>query len=228
MDEIAARLQEIERQLAGHSYCEGRWRPLLAEVRKLPRERRRALAEGLTRVSDALHRRRGRGTLPVELGVAIALGATALGAGLLRAGLRNGSDAALIAAAAVWGFAFEPLLKLGVGRLIGVRYSYAYLCGVPRFKMQTGSFVAAPRGARVALHLSGTLGSPLGVYLVWRAVPPNLPLAARVCGIAFWATLMNVSTFFFWLAGVRRLLGIPLRMSSGAAAAEELLEALSR
>jgi hypothetical protein len=228
MDEIAARLQAIERQLDANAYRVGAWRELLAEIRKLPRDRRLGLAADVNRVSDRLHLRRSRRTLPFGLAIGIALLAAAGGALLLRAGLEARSDAAVIAAAIFWGFAFQPLLKVGVGRLFGVRYSHAYVYGVPRFKMRHGAFLAAPRWTRIAVHLSGTLGSPLGIYLVWRTVPPTMPLAERVCAVSFWATLFNVSTFFFWLAGMRRLLGIPLRMSSGGAAAEELLEAIGR
>lgn len=227
MDEIMARLRAIEWELDAGAYRPGPWQKLLAQVRKLPRDHRLALAADISRVSDKLHLRGGRRTLPFWIGITGGVLATAVGAVLLRSGLESRSDGAVIAAATIWGFTFEPLLKVGIGLLLGVRYSYAYVQGVPRFKMRLGSYLAVPRSARIALQFSGTIGSPLGVYLVWVPAAPTLPVAARVCAVAFWATLFNVSTFFLWLAGVRRLAAIiPLRMSSGGAAAQELLEGL--
>ena len=227
MDEITTRLRGIERELDAGAYHPGTWQHLLAQVRSLPLDQRLVLASDLDRVSDKLHWRGGRRTIPFWLGVGCALVATAAGAALLRNGLEGDSDGAVIAVAAIWGFTFEPLVKVGVGLLLGVRYSYAYVHGVPRFKMRLGSYLALPRSARVVLHLSGTIGTPLGIYLVWIVAAPRLPFAAGVCVVAFWATLFNMRTFFFWLAGVRKLATvIPLRMSSGGAAAQELLEGL--
>ena len=229
MSEIAGRLRAIERELDAGDYRPGGWQKLLVQAQDLPRDQRVFLAADISRVSDKLHLRHGRRTLPFWIGIAGGVLATAGGAVLLSSGLESRSDAAVIAAATIWGFTFEPLFKVATGLLLGLRYSYVYLHGVPRFKMCLGSYLSLPRSARIALHLAGTIGSPLGVYLVWAAASSGPPLAARVCAIAFWATLFNVSTFFFWLAGVRRLAGIiPLRISSGGAAAEELLEGIGR
>jgi hypothetical protein len=181
MDEIMARLRAIECELDAGAYRPGPWRELVARVRRLPHDHRLALAADVSRVSDEFHLRFGRRTLPFWVGIAGAVLATAVGAVLLRGGLERRSDGAVIAAATIWGFTFEPLLKVGVGLLLGVRYSYAYVDGVPRFKMRFGSYLAVRRSARIALHFSGTMGSPLGVYLVWVAAAPGLPVAARVC-----------------------------------------------
>ena len=227
MDEIIARLRAVDWELNAGAYRPGGWQKLLAQARNLPRDRRLALAADLSRVSDKLHLRHGRRTLPFWIGIAGGVLATAGGAVLLSSGLESRSDGAVIAAAVIWGFTFEPLLKVGTGLLLGVRYSYVYVHGVPRFKMRLGDYLALPRWARIALHLSGTIGSPVGVYFVWAFASPGLPVAARVCAVLFWATLFNVSTLLLWLAGVRRLAAIvPLRMSSGGAAAQELLEGL--
>ena len=139
MDEVRAQLREIENQLDAGAYRTGAWQPFLSQVRMLPRDQRLTLAPDLTRVSDKLHLRQGRPTLPFGIGIAAMLVVTAIGAVLLRGGLERHSNAAVIAAALIWWFAFEPLVKVGVGLLLGLRYGYAYIDGVPRFKMRLGS-----------------------------------------------------------------------------------------
>ncbi len=49
-------------------------------------------------------------------------------------------------------------------RALGIAYDYAYLFHIePRFKMSYGTYLAAPRWARIVFHLSGIVGSPLGL-----------------------------------------------------------------
>ncbi|MFQ5664965.1 MAG: hypothetical protein ACE5I7_00885 [Candidatus Binatia bacterium] len=228
MQELRAKLASIERSLDAGGYRPGTWQTFVRRVQNRPRSERVALAAGISRVSQKLHRRTGRRTLPVAVAVALELAATALGAVLLAVGLRSRSSTAVLGAAAVWVVTFEPLLKLLVGTVLGVRYDYAYLRGIePRFKMRYGTYVAAARAGRIVLHLSGTIGSPLAAWLVRRLVGPTLVAAAAVCGVTFWALVaLNGALFVAGLAGVRRIGGIPVGVSSGGAAAVEIRQAL--
>src|SRR5947209_3637448 len=110
-----------------------------------------------------------------------------LGGVLIVLAIHNHSNLLALVAAAIWTMTFQPLLKIAVGYLLGVEYEYAYLYGVePRFKMRFGDYIAAPRWARIVLHLSGTLGSPLGAWLVKVCLPSDLNLAIGVCEGIFW------------------------------------------
>jgi hypothetical protein len=160
-------------------------------------------------------------------GVGIELAATAVGGGLLAVGLHHRSNAAVIVAALIWITTFEPLVKVSVGWLLGIRYDYAYVRGIePRFKMRYGTYFAAPRAVRVVLHLAGTIGSPLSAWLVGRLARPTLPLAGTVCTVAFWAVVaFNALLFFAALAGFRHLGRTRLNVSSGGVAGAELRDA---
>src|SRR5262249_38713708 len=148
---------------------------------------------------------------------------------VLALGARHQSNLLVIVSAVIWTIAFQPLLKVAVGYLLGVRYQYAYLYGVePRFKMCFGEYLAQPRYARLLLHLSGTVGSPLGAWLPTLFVDPSLRIAVYVCWGLFWSVVaINVAGFVAVLTGVRARIGpVSLRDSSGGAAALELREAL--
>jgi hypothetical protein len=135
----------------------------------------------------------------------------------------------VIVSAVLWTTAFQPLIKVAVGYLLGVRYEYAYLYGIePRFKMRFGQYLAQARYVRLLLHLSGTIGSPIGAWLPTVFVDPSLRIAIYVCWGLFWTVVViNVAGFVAVLTGVRSRVGsIRLRDSSGGAAALELREAL--
>src|SRR6202011_6332563 len=102
---------------------------------------------------------------------------------------------------------FQPLVKIAVGYLLGVEYEYAYLYGVePRFKMRFGDYIAAPRWARIVLHLSGTIGSPLGAWLAKVCLPTDLSIAIMVSAAIFWIVIaVNITSFLVALAGVKKL-----------------------
>ena len=133
-----------------------------------------------------------------------------------------------ILAAGILAMTFQPLVKIGLGYLLGVGYEYVYFNGAePRFKMRFGDYLAAPRWARILLHLSGTLGSPLGVWLVQICLPSDLRIAAYVCWVVFWILVaVNAVGFLVALAGVRKLGPMKASASSGGVAATELREAL--
>jgi hypothetical protein len=123
---------------------------------------------------------------------------------------------------------FQPLLKVLTGTVLGIRYAYAYLLGPePRFKMRFGSYIAAPRAARVLFHLSGTIGSPLGAWLPTRFLGPSLRPASTFCWILLAiVVIINVVPLALALSGLQRIGPIRLSLGSAASAALEIREAL--
>ena len=56
----------------------------------------------------------------------------------------------------------QPLVKVTLGLLLGVRYAYAYLWYVePRFKIRYSTYIALTPRRRVLLNLTGSIGTPL-------------------------------------------------------------------
>jgi hypothetical protein len=228
-DALSDQIVAIEREVDANSYRAGTWARLVNEVRALPIAERRHVAELLSRVSRKLHGRSGRGTISVRAGYLAEVGLAIAGAVVLALGARHQSNLLVIVSAVIWTIVFQPLIKVAVDYLLGLRYEYAYLYGVePRFKMCFGQYLAQPRYARLLLHLSGTIGSPTGAWLPTLFVDPSLRIAVYVCWGLFWTVvLINVAGFVAVLTGVRSRVGsIRLRDSSGGAAALELREAL--
>ena len=225
---IRDRIASIEREIDEARYRPGPWDRLLKDARMLPRADRTPLAADISRVSSKLHRRDGKRTVSFATGLAIEIGLTLLGAILILFAGRAPSNVGAIIAASIWVMTFQPLVKIAVGYLLGIEYEYAYLYGVePRFKMRYGDYLAAPRWARILLHLSGTIGSPLGAWLPIVCIPNDLWVAIDVCRVIFWIVVaVNVASFFIALAGVRSLGPFKASHSSGGTAALELREAL--
>src|ERR1041384_5855033 len=119
----------IEHDLDTHRYRSGLWTQFVRLVQQRSQVERMILAADISRVSEKLHRRHGQRTLPISLGVGLELLATTLGAGLLVVGLHTASTVAVLAAAVMWITTFEPLVKMTVGSLLGIRYDYGYLYG---------------------------------------------------------------------------------------------------
>lgn len=230
MDDLRAQLEAIERALDAGQYRPGPWERFLRLARNRTRRERQALAADVSRVSEKVHRRGGLRTVSVGAGVALELAATALGGLFLALGIRLALNVGVLLAGAIWITTFEPLVKIAVGLVLGIRYDYAYLRGgEPRFKMRHGTCLAAPRATRIALHLSGTVGSPLAAWLVGRIAGPFLRLGGTICRVAVWVLVgVNVALFSAALAGRRRLGPLRLRISSGGVAGAELREALGR
>jgi hypothetical protein len=226
MGELGRELAAIEADLDAGRYRAGAWQGFVRRARRRPREERRALAADVSRVSRKLHARQGLRTVSLSAGIGLELLATAVGGAAVAIGCVARSNLAVLAAAAIWVTTFEPLVKIVVGALLGVRYEYAYLRGVePRFKMRYGTYLAAPRWARIIVHLAGTVGSPLAAWLVSVLARPRLALAASVCGAVSWALLaFNALFFCAALIGLRRIGPIRLSTTSGGTAAVELRE----
>ncbi len=183
------------------------------------------MSDDVSRVGDKIHRRNHPATLPLWIGLSLELVAVVAGVLMVDVGLRRALPGMVLVAAAILAVAVQPLLKVAVGYVVGIRYSYVYVSGVePRVKMRYGTYLAATRWRRVVVHLSGTVGSPLALCWVGLAASNDLPDAAAICWVLFWILVaVQVVLFLVVLAGARR--SGPLGMahsSSGGSAAREL------
>ena len=225
--DLGSRLDKIEAQLGVGTYKPGPWAALIRELKALPSDERAPFARGVTRVSTKLHQRRHPRHLSLALGLLLEVAATVVGAFLLQRGLADRSNWLVLAAAAVLLTTFQPLIKVTVGLLLGIRYSYFFLERFePRVKMKYGSYLVAESWRRVVVHLAGAIGSPLALAWVYWEAGDSLPLASTLC-LAALALLIAVQILIFCLglAGVRRLgSATVVRFSSAGAAAAELRE----
>lgn len=220
---LRAQIAEIESSIDSGTYRPGPWARLLTRARAASASDRLAISPDVTRVSRKLHLRRGRNTIKAQTGLMIELGAVALGDFLLAFGVRVASNVAAIAGMALWVVALQPLIKVATGAALGIRYDYAYLAnGEPRFKMEYGSYLAQPRWARVVLHLSGAVGSPLGAYLAATLTRGQLPAAYWIAIVVFWMiNALNLALLVAGLAAIKRLgVSRAVDTSCGAAGAE--------
>jgi len=228
LSELYQQLVAIEDDLDGGRYRPGPWNSLLRSLRARPQEERAEVAPSVARVSRKLHMRGGRRTINIGVAIGSELVATIVGALLLIWSISRGSNVLAIAGAAIWATTFQPLIKSACGRALGVRYDYGYLYGIePRLKMDYGSYLALSRAARIALHLSGTIGSPLAVLFVQAVVPAQMDLARVLCWYAMWILIaINLVPLLIGLVGIRRIGGMRLRDSSSGAAAAEMREGI--
>ncbi|MFZ1889007.1 MAG: hypothetical protein WAU33_13315 [Candidatus Binataceae bacterium] len=228
-DDLRIGLLQIEHNLNEGHYRPGPWERYIRELKRRPAAARAALCADVNRVSRKLHLRTPRKTIPVRTGVAIELVALVAGAVLLWASVRELSIVLALIGALLWIMTMQPLVKISAAAVLGVGYEYAYLLrGEPRFKMQFGAYVACPRGARVVLHLFGTIGSPLGAWAAARIIRGVLPGTAEVVMAVFWIVVaINVLEFAAGAAGIRRIGSIRTIESSGGAAGLEIYESIS-
>jgi hypothetical protein len=228
LSELRARLNQIETAVDDGAYRSGPWARLARDLKRSPEVERRALAADVSRISRKLHLRAGRRTIPVAAGIALEAAGVIAGGVLLAAAIHGHSPIAAIAGAIFWVTAFQPLFKIAVGYALGVGYEYTYLYGAePRFKMRFGDYLAAPRWARVALHLGGTVGSPLGLWCAAIAIRDELPGTARVFVAAMWMLVaLNAVFFAIGATGAARVGSHRVGDTSGGAAALEIREAL--
>jgi hypothetical protein len=224
--DFSGRLAAIERAVDAGHYRPGPWQALMHDIRNSMFFERAAIADDVSRVSRKLHMRRNRRRLSMQIGLLGEIAATSLGGLLVLAGVASRSNAPAIIGALLWMTAMQPIIKLMVGRGLGVHYDYMYLLGVePRLKMRYGTYLTRPRLFRVIVHLSGTIGSPLAAYLSYLLLYRALPGAADFCLAAFWVLVfINVFNFAAALAGIHRIGPLLLSMTSAGAAAQEIRE----
>ncbi|MGB8412091.1 MAG: hypothetical protein WCE23_04630 [Candidatus Binatus sp.] len=228
--ELRAEIAEIERAIDAGAYRPGPWARLLTRARAASPADRSAISANVSSVSRKLHLRRARNTIRPQIGVIIEIAGVGLGDFLLALGVYESSNVAAIAGMALWVTALQPLVKVMTGTILGVGYDYAYLAhGEPRFKMEYGSYLAQPRWARIALHLSGAIGSPLGAYLAAMLVGDRLAVSYWVAIIVFWmVNVINLVLLLAGIAGIKRLGVSPTIDTSCGAAGAEIREALGR
>lgn len=228
LDGLRAQLAGIERTLNSNTYKSGSWDALLRELRAEPDAVRRSLADDVTRVSRKLHGCNVRATMPFDLALLLEGVGTVLGSVALGLAVAWESTLLAVLGAFAWTSTFQPLVKISVGRALGIAYDYAYLFHVePRFKMCYGTYLAAPRWARIVFHLSGIVGSPLGLATAAVLVAVTLPATASFIWIVFGlVNIGNVVPFVGALAGVRRVGAWRFTIASGGVAGIELREAL--
>jgi hypothetical protein len=206
-EKLRSEISRIEHAIDSGAYRPGPWARLLACARAGSGADRLAISADVTRVSRKLHLRGGRKTISAQTGVTIEAAVIGLGYLLLRLGLYMASNAVAIVGAASWIMAFQPVVKVAAGTALGVGYDYVYLeRGEPRFKMEYGSYLARPRWARIALHLSGAIGSPLGAYLAAMLAYARLPVTYWVAITAFWGVnVINLGLLLTGVAGIKRV-----------------------
>jgi len=227
--ELRAQLEQIEISIDTGSYHPGPWDRFVRAARNQPDAVRATLAEDASRVSRKLHLRNGRATTPLARALLLEGAATVGGAVLLAIGVAAGSFIFGILGAAVWTTTFQPLVKVGTGAWLGINSDYAYLeRGEPRFKIRFGTYLAQPRWKRIVFHLSGIVGSPLGLACSAALIRPVLPGTAKFCMLIFWIIMaVNVVGFVAGLMGHRKLGPMRIATSSGGVAGAESREALN-
>jgi hypothetical protein len=226
--DFSGRLAAIERAIDEGRYRPGPWQALMHDIRNSMFFERAAIADDVSRVSRKLHMLRKRRRLSMQLGLLAEIAATSLAGLFMLAGVATRSNTPAIIGALIWMATFQPLIKLMVGRALGVHYDYMYLLWIePRLKMRYGTYLTRPRLLRVIVHLSGTIGSPVAAYLSYLLLYRALPGAAEFCLAAFWVLVfINVFNLIAGLAAVRRLGPLLLSMTSAGAAAQEIREGL--
>ncbi len=215
------RIQEIQASLDRGDYRRGEWQRLVAELDALNQTDKAALSDAISKTSVKLHQRNNFPAMPF----AMAYGGEWLG--LIAACFLLSIDTLItaIVATGLLGLTLQPLIKITTGLLLGLRYEYAFLWYFePRFKMRYGTYLCLPGGARIVLHLMGSIGTPIALWIGYLAISEHLVWLgyASLFGAVI-AALMQVGAFLAELVGVR--MAGPFRLSqltSPATAAFEL------
>jgi hypothetical protein len=227
-EDLRGRVLEIERAVDDGTYRPGPWQELVRDIRNSMFFERVAVADDVSRVSRKLHMRKRRRWFSMSSGLLLEIAATGLGGTVMMVGVAMRSNWLAFLGALIWMMTFQPLIKLMVGRAIGVHYDYLYLLVFePRLKMRYGTYLSRPRLLRIIVHLAGIIGSPLAAYLTYFMLSHTLPTAAAMCLGAFWVLIaINLVNFVAAIAGSRYLGPLPLSLSSAGSAAYEIREGL--
>lgn len=212
----------VERSLDAGTYRPGPWAEATRRAGALPRDQRIALSEDITRVSDKLHRRNHPSRkVSANVGVLLELIGTADGMVGLYLGLRWDLPILVWISTFLMCATLQPLMKMLVGRLLGVRYSYFYLHFIlePRVKMRYGTYLALSTTGRVIVHFAGMIGSPGAFLAVAPYIADRMPMTAKICmGFGWGFVGLNLMFFVLAFAGLRRV----EHLFSGGAAAREI------
>lgn len=196
------RIKAIENELDAGTYRVGGWQALLNTLKDHNQAESAALSKDLTRVSDKLHRQNGFPETAAWVGFVgeYLLFTVSVGALMSDASLARLGGVILLA------MCLQPLIKITVGLVVGVRYSYVYLWYFePRFKMQFGTYQQLSRGRKIALQLAGSVGTPVALFVGWKALEGD-PLLSILCLLgAFGALALQLGAFFAVSAGVKKV-----------------------
>jgi len=227
--ELLARIEQVEGEIDADRYRPGPWTLVVASLRGAPQPIRESLSADVSRVSRKLHLRGGRATMPVAAAITIESIALAVGGTMAAAGCLAASNVLALTGGAIAVTALQPIVKVAAGRMLGVGYEYAYLKGMePRFKMEYGSYLSRPRGARVLFHLSGSIGSPAAALAVALFARGRIPLTAEISWAAFWVmAAINVASLALGLAGIGRIGPLRTADTSCGVAGAEIREAIA-
>ena len=221
---LRALLAAIAADLQAGTYRIGSWRAFVEQARGAPLQASRDLSTLISAVSNLIHSRRALHTYPLGALTVVEIVCMLGGFFALAAGARRDSWVLLTIAAALLVLTLQPLVKVACGRALGLSYSYGFtMGGEPRYKLAFGTYLAATPARRILFHLSGTLGSVLGLLLVATTCVESLPALGRVLfGLAALHAAVQVVFFAMVSAGRDRFFGFgPLRFSSAGAAADE-------
>jgi hypothetical protein len=227
IEEARRRLAEIGQALDEGDYIRGAWQRVIGDADTLVLADRVALAPLVTDVSRKLHRRNGYPRMPFIAALSLECIVFAIGVWLVS---MHALISILMGLAAL-ALTLQPLIKVTVGLIVGVRYDYAFLWQVePRFKMRYGTYFCLPQIKRVAFHASGALGTPLAMFVGYmRFLPVSREMAWGCLVFALGAAAMQVGAFVAEWVGVTRIAGLRLaNVTSPATAAFELKRLLGR
>ncbi len=223
--ELRGELLTVAEALKENRYRAGLWQRFVSTARLAPATARAELAPQITAVSQLVHSQRRPKVYPLGLFSAVETLIMLAGVAALVSGLGNGGAVLLLLAAILLAASLQPLVKGVMGRLLGIRFSYGYVMGIePRYKLAFGTYLAAPPARRIAYHLSGTVGSVLGLCIVGAASLSTHPaLGAAILGLAGAMAAIQCVFFVAVLLGNGRLPLIgQVRFTSAGAAAEEV------
>ncbi|MBT3709679.1 MAG: hypothetical protein HOG19_09585 [Gammaproteobacteria bacterium] len=200
-------LLKIRSDLDQKVYKPGPWHKLTKQLAMAPAAQRREVSDLVSEVSDLLHSRKHFPKAPFLAGYFAEWVLFTFSVALMQA------DQILVRLAAVGLLALclQPLIKVTTGLLLGVRYAYVYLWYVePRFKMTFGTYLAQGRTRQCALHLAGSVGTPIALLVGIFLLDDNFWLQSLCFAGFFGALILQVGAFILVMAGVRKVGTLPL------------------
>ena len=213
---INQQIEEIENALDEKRYRVGSWQKLIEEVEALSSDERADISESISELGNKLHQRHGFPGIPFVYGFLVEFMLIVFGTSILVIG----SESLLLSLAGALALilSMQPVLKILVGLLLGIRYAYVFLFYVePRFKMQYGTYLSLTTMQRVVYHTSGVIGTPLALLLAIQMLQGfDLPM---IWGwVFFWgAVALQVIPFIAELMGLKKVGPFRLSVFTGAA-----------
>lgn len=149
-------------------------------------------AERIGRVDTAVFRARVRARVPVWVGIAVLLLGVIAGGFAVWAAFAWRTEAwkglAVVAAGVIWSLCVHSPTHWFVGRLIGIRWTDAFLGGPfpprPGVKSDYGSYLRADPGSRAWMHASGAIATKVAPFVALARWP-----ASGAPGWAAWVLL---------------------------------------